>query len=159
MWDFDDYLPDLQELRAELLDGDLRPLYLARLGTQLDLNHDPEDEMEPPVPGGLDKPTPAQKLLAEFYGLSDTLLATAAKHSPKLPKRKKASSSYTSWLKKQPTARKHEWLARLMEDPESSVRRELLNEYRDATGGEPWPTADSQRTIADLLREAGELVD
>ena len=66
-------------------DGDLRPLYLAHLAAARDGNHDPEETVEAPVPAGLRKPTVAQRALAEFCGLSDALIAAAARESGPLP--------------------------------------------------------------------------
>src|SRR5579862_6012488 len=70
LWEFDALVERLIPLRAEILDGDLRPLYLAHLAVACDSYHDPEETKEAPVPAGLAKLTDAQRALAEFYGLS-----------------------------------------------------------------------------------------
>ncbi len=62
----------------EILNGDLRPLYLFHLALAGDDNHDPEEMYEAPVPAGLDNLSSAQLALAELYGLSDALIAAAA---------------------------------------------------------------------------------
>ncbi|OWK37861.1 hypothetical protein [Fimbriiglobus ruber] len=84
LWDIDDLVDELAPLRAEILEGDLRPLYLAHLAVSRDSNHDPEETTEGPVPGGLDKLTDAQQALAKLYGLDDSLLAAAAAKAPPL---------------------------------------------------------------------------
>ena len=53
IWEFDDILDRLVPLRAEIIDGDLRPLYLAHLAVACDGEHDPEETKESPVPAGL----------------------------------------------------------------------------------------------------------
>jgi hypothetical protein len=68
LWEFDDLLHRLVPLRAEILDGDLRPLYLAHLAIACDGNHDPEATKEAPIPAGLDKLSDAQRALMELYG-------------------------------------------------------------------------------------------
>src|SRR5437879_1011579 len=73
-----------KSLRAEILDGDLRPLYLAHLAISCDGNHDPEATKEAPIPAGLDKVSDAQRALMELYGLSDSLITAAAQDSPSL---------------------------------------------------------------------------
>jgi hypothetical protein len=55
LWEIDGILDRLVPLRAEILDGDLRPLYLAHLAIACDGQHDPEESKESPVPAGLDK--------------------------------------------------------------------------------------------------------
>jgi hypothetical protein len=85
LWGLDGFLERLLPLRAEVLKGDLRPLYLANLAVAGDINHDPEEWQEPPVPAGLDQLTAAQTVLAEFYGLGEALVAAAAGNTPPTP--------------------------------------------------------------------------
>src|SRR5580704_5856822 len=60
IWEFDALLDRLVGLRAEILDGDLRPLYLAHLAVACDNNHDPDEQKDAPVPAGLDQLTDPQ---------------------------------------------------------------------------------------------------
>ena len=64
LWNTDELIARLIPLRAEILDGDLRPLYLAHLAVASDSNHDPDETKEAPVPAGLDKLSDAQRALA-----------------------------------------------------------------------------------------------
>src|SRR5688572_2272910 len=84
----------LSAIRAELLSGDLRPLYLGWLaGVYLrDDEEEEEDEDEEdedadartaPTPPGLGDLTPAQQALAEFLRVDEDLLAAAAQISPR----------------------------------------------------------------------------
>ena len=50
LWDVHEILDRLVPLRAEILEGDLRPLYLAHLAMMSDDEHDPEETTEGPVP-------------------------------------------------------------------------------------------------------------
>jgi len=157
LWETDDFLDRLLPLRAEILDGDLRPLYLAHLAVACDGNHDPDDEKESPVPAGLDKLTDAQRALAELYGLSEALIAAAAQNSPSLPERTDSENQYVAWLQRQPEAAKIEWLAQLMADPRSAVRREILAEFQKSQIATSWPTIRLDRTIAELKAAAEEI--
>src|SRR4029077_1872720 len=69
LWNLSELIERLVPLRAEIADGDLRPLYLAHLAIALDGNHDPAETEEAPVPAGLGELSPAQLALAELYGL------------------------------------------------------------------------------------------
>src|SRR5947209_2173943 len=53
--DLNEILDRLVPLRAEILEGDLRPLYLAHLAVMSDDEHDAEETTEGPVPAGLGK--------------------------------------------------------------------------------------------------------
>jgi hypothetical protein len=151
VWNVDEVVDRLLPLRREIMDGDLRPLYLAYLGVAGDMNHDPEEEKEPPVPAGLAKLTKAQRALAEFYGLDDGLIAVAARNSPALPKRAQSEGQHLRWLELQPEAAKNAWLAELMADPDSAVPRKILAEFQRSQAPGSWPTVRVDRTIAELM--------
>jgi len=146
----EDLVTQLLPLRAELLDGDLRPLYIAHLAVSQDINHDPDEEMEAPVPAGLDHLTRAQRELAEFQGVSDALIEAAAQRSPPMPAAKGAGIDYGAWLQRQLQSRKDEWLARVMAEPRSPVRAEILAAFREDQQVSSWPIAEPKRTISEL---------
>lgn len=157
--DIGELLNQLIPLREEILNGDLRPLYLAHLAVASDSNHDPEETYEAPVPAGLKNLTPAQCALAELYGLSDALIAAAAQQSQPIPKDFSSKLAYGDWVRLQPETAKNAWLARLMADSDSSVRAELLDSYRTAQDSPTWPTTPPSRTIEQLLAEESEIVE
>jgi len=49
LWDLGELLDRLVPLRSEILDGDLRPLYLAHLAICGDMEQDPEETVEAPI--------------------------------------------------------------------------------------------------------------
>jgi hypothetical protein len=157
LWDIHDGIDRLLPLRGEILDGDLRPLYLAHLAVGCDSNHDPDEQEEGPVPAGLGQPTDAQHALAELYGLGKALLTAAGRNSPPLPKRKDCETQYAEWLERQPEATKNEWLTQLLADSRSSVRREILGQFRESQGAPSWPTVRLDRTIAELQSAAEDI--
>ena len=150
IWEVNELLDRLLPLRGEILNGDLRPLYLAHLALATDGNHDPKEEKDAPVPAGLDKLTKAQLALAELYELSEDLLAAAAKNGPPLPARMDAENLYKAWLKRQPAATKNAWLCQLLADPGAAVRREILAKFQKSQSIPAWPTVRVDRTIAEL---------
>jgi hypothetical protein len=84
-------------LRDELLRGDTRPLYLgwlARLGNE-ELE---DDDLEPPLPAGLQSLTPAQEALAEFLLVDPDRLAAAAEASPPLANSDDDDAGRDEWL-------------------------------------------------------------
>lgn len=157
LWEIDDLLDLLVPLRAEILDGDLRPLYLAHLAVARDYNHDPEETQEAPVPAGLGHLSKAQRALAELYGLSDALIAAAALESPPVPGGSNSQPDYEEWIRGQPETSKNTWLTSLLNDPASPVRAELLASYRNELSLPKWPTTRPNRTIAQLETASAEI--
>jgi len=156
-WEFGDLLDKLVSLRAEILDGDLRPLYLAHLVMACDGNHDPEETKESPVPAGLEKLSGGQRALMEYYGLSDALIAAAAQQSPPLESRDDPRNQHAEWLQGQSQAKKDAWLAELMANSDSPVRSEILAAFRSSRTTPVWPTIRRDRTIAELRARAAEI--
>jgi hypothetical protein len=156
LWNIDELLTRLAPLRAEILDGDLRPLYLANLAVACDGNHDPEETKEGPVPAGLDKVSHAQRALAQLYEIED-LIAAAARNNPPLPAQHDAPNRYAEWLQQQPEATRNAWLARLMAGDPGTVRREMLAEFHKSSHTPSWPTVRLDRTIAELEAAADEI--
>lgn len=90
-------MDSLLPLRDKLLRGDTRPLYLgwlARLGNE-ELG---DDDIEPPMPAGLQTLTPAQTALTEFLLIDPDRLAAAAGASPALPDRDTMDPELDDWL-------------------------------------------------------------
>jgi hypothetical protein len=157
LWGFGDLLNRLAPLRAEILDGDLRPLYLAHLVMACDGEHDPEETKEAPVPAGLKQLSDAQQALTEYYDLSDALIAAAAEHSPPLNAGDDTRNQHAEWLKSQSQAKKDTWLTQIMSDAGSSARTEILAEFRRSRTAPVWPTVRRDRTIAELQAAAAEI--
>jgi len=157
LWDVGKIIDRLAPLRAEILDGDLRPLYLAHLAIACDSEHDPEETKESPVPAGLGELTGAQCALAELYDLSDALIAAAARDVPPLPSQGDLRNQHAEWLHGQSQATKDAWLAQLMSDPRSTARMEILAAFRKSRNVPAWPTVRRDRTIVELLAAAAEI--
>lgn len=158
VFDQEDMLDRLLPLRGEIMEGDLRPLYLAHLAVSSDMNHDPDEQRDAPVPAGLDELTDAQEALAELFGLSDGLIAAAAEGAPAIVERAKSGRDYATWVDSQPLATKNAWLSQLMADSESSVRSEMLAEFQKSRMAPSWPTSPMEQTVGDLLK-AGEEIE
>jgi hypothetical protein len=157
IWEFDDIIDRLLPLRAEILDGDLRPLYLAHLAVASDGNHDPEETKEASVPAGLRKLSNAQQALTDLYCLGDALIAAAAQDSPPRATQDDPRNQQAKWVAGQSGAKKDAWLIQLLSDPHSSVRSEILAEFNKGRHASLWPTVRRDRTIAELLASADEI--
>lgn len=154
LWDLGDLLDRLVPLRGEILEGDLRPLYLAHLAAACDSNHDPEETIEAPVPAGLGKLTDAQLALTELYGLSNALIEAAAQDGPETVPTMNRECQLKSWIGTQSQTVKDQWLAGLLEGASSAVRSEILMKFRDESGNSSWPVVELNRTVAQLRKSA-----
>lgn len=154
IWQLDELFESLLPLRAEILDGDLRPLYLAHLAVSSDDGHNPDKTLEAPVPAGLKKLSHAQAALAEFFGIDDALLDAAAAASPPLYPRASPQAALQEWLHDLPSATKDGWLFRLLSEEDAAVRRDVLNAFRQNSEAASWPVVPGRRTIAQLAAAA-----
>ncbi len=151
------WLASLLPLRAELLAGDLRALYLGWLcAVQYSSADLADDAEEPPVPPGLDSLSPALHTLTEFFALNTDLLAAAAEAgrqdaAPLLP----SDAALASWLSTLPGAEKDALLVRLMRGPEPLLGAELLRRFREHHTDTLAPSPP-RRTVAWLRASAGE---
>ena len=157
IFDIENLLDRLVPLRTEILDGDLRPLFLAHLAICLDYEYDGEETTEAPVPAGLEKLTDAQEALAEFFGLEDALITAASKGTPPTAIHNERKNEQMEWLKTQSQVTKDEWLLQLISDSHSTVRPEILAKFRKNRKIPAWPTFSKNRTIAQLEGAADEI--
>src|SRR5437773_2386740 len=128
-------LGSLIAIRDELMEGDLRALYIVWLAGQRmiegyneeeDEEDDEEEDYEisvPPVPPAFGTLTAAQQALSELLQVPQELLVATARHS-------KAAVSSTvddvaAWVKLLPPDRQHEYLVRLAHNEPGLSRRSI----------------------------------
>lgn len=160
LMDITSFLRRMIPLRKGLLEGDLRPLYLAHLAVSMDSNHHPEESREAPVPAGLAELTDAHLALAEFLGLDGPVIEAAAVESAALSgSADEQAKRQEEWIRQQSDDLKNSWLAKLMNDPAAGVRTEVLTKFRAEVDLPAWPTSNPGRTIqqlSDLARDIAE---
>lgn len=157
LWDVHEMFERLVPMRQEILQGDLRPFYIASLGVCFDLEHGPAETDAPAVPSGLANLTPAQEALAEFYGISEALLAAAAETSPPLPAETEVRRRYADWIAQQPQARRDGWLVDLMTGPAEAVKSRLFAACNADLAREARPLSEDRPTLGDLQSRANVL--
>ncbi|GAB3169456.1 hypothetical protein GCM10027059_34380 [Myceligenerans halotolerans] len=145
--------------RAELLDGDLRPLYLVFLAAigvwaydEDAFDYDDGDILEPPVPAGLGDLTGAQRTLADFLRLDDDLLAEAASASP--PRDAVVGQrDAREWVAGLPMKTKDDAIVALLAGDHVAARSKLQRRFQSATAGD---SVEGSRTIGELLDNAAK---
>ena len=158
-------LGSLIALRDELMEGDLRALYIVWLaGQQMIEGYDEEEDDEeeddeisvPPVPPAFGTLTAAQQALAELLRVPHELLVATARHSKAVVS--STGDDFTAWVKLLPPDRQNDYLVRLAYN-EPGLSRLLVRELRelgqDKTRVTP-PTGEHV-TYSRLLAESKEI--
>lgn len=148
--DLDDLLQALTPVREMLLNGDLRPLYLAWLACEQ------AESPEPPVPAGMSTLPGAMRVLANFYELSDDLLQVAAEESDAADESAARPLPIQSWLRKKSEKQRLLLLEALLTDDSGVVRSETLQTIQTTLKTSAWPVRQTSRTMDDLYRLAEE---
>jgi len=129
-------LGSLIPIRDELMEGDLRALYIVWLASQCMMFGYEEDQEEedyeiivPPVPPDFGKLTESQKALADLLQVPDELLLIAARYSTgAMPSTQK--DDFAAWIEKLQVERKNEYLLRLAQN-EPGLSRLFVRELRE----------------------------
>jgi hypothetical protein len=151
-------LGSLISIRDELMEGDLRALYIAWLATMrmlgsYDEEEEDEDVIAPPVPPAFATLTAAQQALAELFQLPEELLVAVAKHSHTT--QLSINDDFVSWVELLPEERRKNYLVRLACN-EPGLSRLLVKELRELGQGETrvTPPEGERITYATLLAES-----
>jgi hypothetical protein len=134
-------LGTLIAIRDELLEGDLRALYIAwlacqqMLGIDYDEEYDEDEEEEndfrirvPVVPSGLATLTAAQQALVALLQLPEDLVVAAAQHSQAAGP--SPTDNFVGWVELLPQDRRSDYLVRLANN-EPGLSRLLVKELRE----------------------------
>jgi hypothetical protein len=164
-------LGSLIGIRDELMEGDLRALYIVWLAAQSmigDYDEDEDDDEEgddeeeeisvPPVPPAFGTLTAAQQALAELLQVPQELLVAVARHSSAA--RPSTNDDFAAWVKLLPAERQNDYLVRLAHN-EPGLSRLLVKELRELSRDEiteKLPTGEGV-TYATLLAESKAIKD
>jgi hypothetical protein len=154
-------MASLIALRAELMRGDYRALYLGWLASLSLCGRDDGDRLEPPVPPGLAKLSASLRALADFLRVEDELIQVAAAGSVGDPPSAPSADELARWVKSLPAADKDAYLLRFVADEgDILLRAELSKRFREATApkGARLASDTGRRTVAQLLAARDALV-
>ena len=127
----EEWMPELIALREELLNGDVRSLYLGWLsGIDHGFDELDDDETEPPVPSGLRTLTDSQSELASFLQIRDELLEVAAERSADRTEVAPTQTQLVDWINSQPAKKRDAWLLALLGESAQTTRSEVLLQFR-----------------------------
>jgi hypothetical protein len=151
----EEYLASLVPLREDLMRGDLRSLYLAWLaaGDADDVNNDPTEFTEPPVPANLKQLSAPLKAFADLFQIDEDLITAAAEGNPSA---KSMAEPISDWIAALSESDRNAYLLRVVQR-ETHVGVELLMRLRQEFGQPATPLSESAgRTFAQLQEKAEE---
>jgi hypothetical protein len=147
------WLSSLISLRADIINGDYRSLYLAWLFcAQMEEMED--DESEPPVPPNLaDLNAPLQSLV-DFMRIDTDLIAVAAENSTS-EDRQTDPEALTTWIQNLPASEKDDILFRLIKAPNPHLGTELMHRFQQTVSTKANSKMGKQlRSVEELLSRA-----
>lgn len=147
------WLSSLISLRADILHGDFRSLYLAWLMcAQMEEMED--DEFEPPVPPNLTDLNAPLKSLADFMRIDTDLITVAAENSISEDQQTDHKGLKT-WIRNLSEREKDDILIQVVEAPHPHLRTELLQRFQQTISTRDGSKTDKQlRSVEDLLSKA-----
>jgi hypothetical protein len=153
-------LSSIISVRAELMRGDLRCLYLGWLLCIQSGELDDED-IEPPVPAGLGQLSATIESLVEFLRIDPHLLHMAARTSQPMEDSRPKQEDIREWVRKLSGNEKDDILAKLIAGEDLAPATDLLQRFikeRDA-GGPRTAEQTKRRTVGELLSTTEEYVE
>jgi hypothetical protein len=150
------HMASLIPLRAELLNGDLRCLYLGWLLCAQDEELD-ADHMEPAVPPGLATLSAPLREFAGYLRIEEDLIEVAAEASVALEAAGPSQEELAAWIAAMPEAKKNALLLQAATADNPHFRVELLRSFKQdrlPSEGHSEQAAPPRRTVSELLNAA-----
>lgn len=146
-------MASLAPVRAEMLRGDRRALYLGWLLRVQSEELDDRD-VEPPLPAGLNALSAPLTQLADFLKIDQDLLAVAAERSAD---ETTADAGLAEWIAALPTEGKNQLLLDVIQGADSHLSSKLLARFRSSRKTDEETSSESGkqgRTVGELLEAA-----
>ena len=147
------WLASLLPIRADLISGDYRALYLGWLGA-IESGEIDDDALEPPVPAGLGTLNASLDRLADFLRLSRDLIAAAAEASPGEQASGLSQEEFGKWILSLPNQEKDMLLLGMVEGDNPHRLAELRQQAMRELRGETKPVEGPRRTAGQIRAQA-----
>jgi len=147
------WMDSLLPLRADLLRGDLRALYLGWLSAASH-NEDEDALPEPPVPPGLRNLSEPQRSLARFLDIDADLLEAAAEASAELQTASPSKEILAQWIASLPESEKDALLLQVVAAESPHVGTDLLRRLQSTLPAAPASGPVASRTVGQLRAAA-----
>ncbi len=149
----DGRLADIIAVRNELIQGDLRALYIGWLlraqGDELD-----NEDVEPPIPPGLDQLSTSLESLVDFLRIDRDLLRAAADATQSVTQTRVENFEARASANEPNDPKKDEMIADLVTNTDQVLLAKLLQNFIDERVDESEVPASTGRTVGDLWHAA-----
>lgn len=159
-WDSGEgWLASLLPLRDDLMQGDLRSLYLGWLSGI----REGSDAMEPPVPPGMSRLSGPLQTLVDFLRLDAHLLAAVAQNDTASPPGGPSSGDFADWVASLAASEKDDLIAQLLSGEEhpshllAPLRQRFQKEW-NRTNRSSLTAATQPRRTAGQISEVGKVL-
>ena len=149
------WLAALSPLRAALMEGDQRCLYLAWL-MAVQRSAVEDSAREPPRPPGLARPDGTLQAFMDFFGIDSDLFAAAAEGDADVEPDPLRPEALEAFIRDLPAAEKGTMLLRVAQGKAATLASELRRRCRAALGTGGSGRRLKRRTVAGLRRAAEE---
>lgn len=159
VWEYEPIVRAAVQVRNEIIQGDLRSLFVVGLCGAEDMNDSYFYDGMPPVPAGVAEASHACRTLLEFYGESPLMLQAleaSTETAPSLPSRKEIIAQ---WLSQKSKNDLHQLATELLEDDGAARRVETLARIRNEVDQPIWPVSPCKLTWEELRNATGQLVE
>ncbi len=160
-----EWMDELVPLRNDLMQGDLRCLYLGWLSAVYTGDLADEEE-EPPVPPGLGHLSESLERLADFIRVDQELIEVAALASPDLQVSGPASEDLEAWVGSLPESEKTQLLVGVIQGDGALLGRNLLQRFRQEQAEKRSAAREiskqppaPRRTVAELRDDSTNLAE
>ena len=144
------WLSSLISLRADIISGDYRSLYLTWLFCA-EMHEIDEEELEPPVPPNLADLNAPLKSFADFMRIDTDLIAVAAENSIS-EDRKIDPKALRTWIHNLPESEKDDILIQVVEAPSPHLGIELMQRFKKKISKKAGSKLSTQlRSVMDLI--------
>jgi len=149
------WMASLAPIRDRILRADARPLYLAWLSRVQNDELD-EDDIEPPLPPGLDSLPAELESLVEFLEIDPFILEAAAEVSLPEPAE---PAGLADWIAQLPAREKDALLLTFVRGDDAHVGASLYRRFLAECKGDPEEGKAARRTVGELIERAQDLRD
>lgn len=154
-WEEDLHLAPFLSLRTDLGRGDLRCLYLGWLSGLQNDEYD-EEEIEPPIPPGLQNLSPTLTNLADFLRIDPDLIDAAAINSPTFEDITPSVADLRTWITTLPINERDDLLANILSGSMQGDQTAALQQVSRFT--QIWRTLRGDKKAKVKTRTVGELL-
>lgn len=158
VWEFDEYLEALVSVRNEIINGDLRSLFVFALCGAEDSYECYFSDGMPPVPAGIGEVSQACYTLLGFYGIGPHMLQVLSETVGPAPSQPNQIDFITPWVNEKSEIEVRKLLCELLGENTSQCKAEALAAARSELEVPSWPVTPCPYSWEELIERTNKLI-